>query len=190
VDGGNRYDSTEFGTIYGATDLEGCFAETLARYRPSPAVLAALGRDAEWRRRGFMDPGSVPADWRHRRVIVHLELGREVRFLDVEATATHTVLTEELAEELADVGHGPLDVAGVRGPDRRITRAIAQWAYTALDQSGDPAFAGIRYLSRLGPYECWAIFDRTPVLEIGRHTITTGTRALRSVQDVFGIRVF
>ncbi|MCG8376733.1 MAG: RES domain-containing protein, partial [Chlorobiales bacterium] len=40
---GNRFDSpTEnFRVCYFATDLEACFGETLARFRPDPALIAA-----------------------------------------------------------------------------------------------------------------------------------------------------
>jgi hypothetical protein len=39
--GGNRFDAADWGSLYFATDLEGCFAETLAAFRPSSALLAA-----------------------------------------------------------------------------------------------------------------------------------------------------
>ena len=152
--GGNRFDSSDWGTLYFATNLEGCFAETLARFRPSAHLFAVLKDDDDWQHRGFMVPGSVPADWRHRRVAVRVELDGESRFLDVEIAESHVVLTQELAEELDDLGYDALDVAIVRGGDRRVTRAIAEWAYLAVDlDSDEPAFSGVRYVSpprRLG----------------------------------------
>lgn len=190
VVGGNRFDSLEFGTLYFATDLEGCFAETPSRFRPSARMLAALEDDADWRERGFMAPGSVPADWRYRRVALRARVGPRSRFLDVETPETQTVLTEELARELDELGVERLDVAVVRGQDRRVTRLLADRAYGAIDSAGRPAFAGIRYVSRLGDHECWAIFDRSRLEVVERRTITSSMAPLQSVASRFGLRVF
>lgn len=80
-----------------------------------------------------------------------------VRFLDVEAPETREGLRHELASILAFYGYDDLDVAVVRGADRRITRWIGQWAYDQSDERGNPMFAGVRYLSpehRLGMLGC------------------------------------
>lgn len=190
VVGGNRFDSLEFGTLYFATDLEGCFAETLARYRPSARMLAALEDDADWRDRGFMAPGSVPADWRHRRIALRARIAPRARFLDVEAPETQTVLTEDLARELDELGVERLDVAVVRGHDRRVTRLLADWAYGAIDSAGQPAFAGIRCVSRLGDHECRAIFERSTLEVVERRTITLSLAPLQRTSASFGLRVF
>jgi len=189
--GGNRFDSSDWGTLYFAMNLEGCFAETLARFRPSAHLLAVLKDDDDWQRRGFMEPGSVPADWRHRRVAVRVELHRESRFLDVEVAESHVVLTQELAEELDDLGYAALDVAVVRGGDRRVTRAIAEWAYLAVDlDSDEPAFGGVRYVSRIGDWECWSIFDRTPLAELERRSIALEMPELVRIGARFGLRLY
>jgi hypothetical protein len=67
---GNRFDSPvgNYSVVYFATKLEGCFGETLARCRPDPTLPAAF--QGEWSTRGFMLPGEIPADWRHRRLAV------------------------------------------------------------------------------------------------------------------------
>ena len=36
---GNRYDVSGGGVLYCATEFEGCYAENLARYRPSPRMM-------------------------------------------------------------------------------------------------------------------------------------------------------
>ncbi len=54
----------------------------------------------------------------------------------------------------------------MRGPDRLLTRAIAALVYAQTDQEGEPLYSGLRYLSRTGDFECWAIFDGTTVLEV------------------------
>ncbi len=187
--GGNRFHSTEHGTIYFATKLDGCFAETLARFRVKASMLAALEADDDWQSRGFMPPGSVPADWRHRRVALRVAVDKTSRFLDAEAPETHVVLTEELAEELGDLGYDYLDVGVVRGRDRQITRLIAEWTFDAEDFSGEPAFAGVRYVSRHADFECWALFDRTPVIELERRAITHGMTGLQRMARRFGLVV-
>ena len=110
--------------------------------------LLALVED-EWRRVGFMDAGSVPADWRQRRTAVHVRFRKDACFLDVEFPATHQFLRVELAPAIAALELGDLDVAAVRGPDRRVTQMISEWAYMARDDERT-RYSGIRYVSRLG----------------------------------------
>lgn len=67
---GNRFDSPAgtYGVRYFATTLAGCFGEILARFRADPTLAKVIGE--EWRERGFMDVGDIPADWRQRRTAV------------------------------------------------------------------------------------------------------------------------
>lgn len=153
---GNRFDSPSgsFGVLYFGSSLEGCYGETLARFRPSPAVIAAVGD--EWANLNFMDFGAVPAEWRQRRSAVKVTLPPESIFLDVEAAETQQYLRDELAGGLAALGHSDLDVSTVRGPDRRVTRMIAEWTAVQSDEDGNPYYAGM--LSRLNTeWECWAV---------------------------------
>lgn len=166
--GGNRFDSLygTFGVCYFATDLEGCFRETLARYRPDPE-LADLVRD-EWNERGFMTVGGIAKGWRDKRVIGHVALHLALPFLDFEHPETHRALEEALGSDgLAQLGYEQLDVGVMRGQDRRVTRTIADWAQAARNENG-PMFAGIRYVSRLGDFECWAVFDNVLIAEMSR----------------------
>lgn len=182
---GNRFDTPDGGVLYCATTAVGCYAETLARFRPSAAVgLAAQEDDPE-----FVICGGVPADWRHRRVRVSVALVEPLPFLDVEAPQTHEFLTTELADRLTPLGVTVLDVAQVRGPNRLITRAIATWAFGVLNDDGF-RYAGIRYMSRLGDHECWAVFQGNEVQERSRATITTSDPDLTAVADQFGLRIF
>jgi hypothetical protein len=159
---GNRFDVLGGGVLYAATRLEGCYAETLARFRPSPRVLAAIRSDD-----GYMNAGSVPADWRERRCKFEIRCLDPLPFLDVEDPLTHTYLTSQMAAVLVSLGvNTPLDVASLRGANRLLTRAIALWAYGATDEQDLPVYSGIRYKSRLGDWECWAIFQGTE-LEFG-----------------------
>lgn len=189
---GNRFDSpTEnFRVCYFATDLEACFGETLSRFRPDPALIAAADED------GFMPAGSVPADWRNQRIAVQVEfvpneLLPELRFLDVEALKTRRELRRELASLLAYYGYEDLDVPTVRGADRRITRWIAKWAFEQRDADGAPVFAGVRYLSRLNTaWECWAVFHDVEIKEITREPIERENEALKTIARHFDLTVF
>jgi hypothetical protein len=193
ADGGvNRFDplTIDSGVLYFGSDLDTCFGETLARLRPSLAVLAVV--EEEWRARGFMDAGTVAADWRQRRTAVHIRLPEDALFLDAESPKTHQFLRQELALGLSALGFGDLDVAAVRGPDRRVTRLIADWAYLAEDE-GRPRYAGVRYESRLrSGWECWALFDDEDMeLEvIETLPVTREMPALQRVAGLFELRVF
>jgi hypothetical protein len=191
---GNRFDSPTgaYRVLYFATTLEGCFGETLARFRPDPSMLALV--QDEWSQRGFMRVGDVPSDWRQRRIAVHVRFppeppfSRGVRFLDVESLETREVLRAELAPLLAFYKLTDLDVAAVRGSDRRITRWIGQWAYDARNDDGSPRFGGIRYLSRLNTdWECWAVFHDVPIAELDRRPILRADEALLSVAAHYGL---
>jgi hypothetical protein len=155
-------------------------------------MLVLIGDD--WADGGFMRVGDVPADWRQRRLAVHVTFPAQdafahgVQFLDVEALETREHLRGELGPVLAFYGFTDLDVATVRGGDRRITRWIGQWAYDQRNQAGTARFAGIRYLSRLNTdWECWAVFDDVPIVEINRRPILRTDEALLRVAKSYGL---
>jgi hypothetical protein len=187
---GNRFDSPTRGysVCYFATQLAGCFGETLARFRPDPALAAVATED------GFMDSGDVPADWRYRRLEVRAtptQNGNPIQFLDVEHLDTRQALRDKLGGLLAFYGYHDLDVAVIRGADRRITRYVGAWAYDQRNPDGNPTYAGIRYLSRLNTsWECWAVFDRVKLTELERRPILQGDEALAGVASTYGLRVF
>lgn len=189
---GNRFDplTLDYGVLYFGTDLECCFGETLARLRPNLQMLAVVKE--EWEELGFMNAGSVAADWRQRRTAVHVRLPERLQFVDVEAPGTHQYLRGELAGDLVSLGIADLDVGAVRGPDRRMTKMISEWAYTAT-KDGEPCFAGIRYESRIRTgWECWAVFDDgdldIEVLET--LPITPEMPELLTVANLFGLKIF
>ena len=189
---GNRFDSPagDYRVCYFSTTLEGCFGETLARFRPDPGLAAVASEE------GFMALGEVPADWRHRRLAVRVTPEPSVSLpalalLDVEAPATRAVLRRELGELLAFHGYSDLDVAVVRGGDRRITRWIGRWAHEQRDSDGRQKFAGLRYLSRLSSdWECWALFEGAALAEQERHPLSRHDPALARVAELHGLTVF
>lgn len=182
---GNRFDVLDAGVLYAATDSAGCFAETLAHLRPTAAMRAIRAESDEH----LMEVGAVAADWRVRRALVSFGLADPLQFLDVDAPATHTYLTQALADELVVLAIDNLDVAITRGNNRLLTRAIAAWAFAAVDDAGARRFAGIRYGSRLGPYECWAIFEGATIVNRVENAIPKADAALLVFANDFGLTV-
>lgn len=131
---GNRFDVPGGGVLYAATTAEACYAETLARFRPTPRM-RELFRDEE---PGFMVVGGVPQDWRLQRHLASIRLADSLPFLDVEAPETHEFLNEVLANDLVALGYEqPLNMSTVTNQDRRLSRLIAEYAYTALQRVAD-----------------------------------------------------
>ncbi|HST55233.1 MAG TPA: RES family NAD+ phosphorylase [Solirubrobacteraceae bacterium] len=189
---GNRFDSPtgDYRVCYFATTPDGCFGETLSRFRPDPRLSAIAHEE------GFMALGEIPADWRHRRLAVRAqpapgETIPTIRFLDVEAAETRAVLRQELGELLAFYGYSDLDVPTIRGVDRRVTRWIGRWAYEQRDSEDRLQFAGIRYLSRLSSeWECWALFEGVPLIEHERRPISRENEALVRIANLYELTVF
>ena len=183
---GNRFDVPGGGVLYCATEPAGCYAEVLARFRPSAAVRAAVQDEDP----GFMICGGVPADWRDRRLEVELDLVDALPFLDVEHEATHEYLTTAVAREMAALSIPVIDVGVIRGPNRLATRAVAAWTYAAQDDEGNLRYSGIRYMSRLGDHECWAVFEGTEVREVARTPIRRTNAAMQQVAATWELNVF
>lgn len=188
---GNRFDSPTggYGVLYFGSDLETCFAETLARFRPDLKVIAAL--KGEWKSRGFVELGSVPADWRFQRIAVRVSLSGSLPFLDLESGDTLEHLRMELANSLVAFGHTDLDMGVVLGKDRRVTRLISQWAYDAIGEDENALYGGIRYLSRVVPgHECWAAFEDCSISVTQEVAISEEDPHLKRVARRYGLRVF
>lgn len=192
---GNRYDVPGGEVLYAATEVRACFGETLARFRPTPKILAYLEEQSPDDQEGwFMVAGGIPTDWRLQRRIVGLSPeDPPLPFLDVEHPDTQAFLSQELASTLVALGHDDenVDLGDVHTRDRRFSRAIASWAYTAVDEDGDFRFSGIRYASRINTaWECWAIFDGTPVYETSRRGIELNDPDLTAVCTMWNLRAF
>lgn len=183
---GNRFDVAGGGVLYFGSDEAGCFAETLARFRPTAAMRAIIAEEDP----GFVVCGGVPQDWRTRRLMIEAETIDPLPFVDVEHPDTHEFLTSAMAPQLDALGVSVLDVATLRGPNRAVTRAISTWTYAATDSNGAPEYSGLRYVSRLGDHECWAVFDGTELQVRSRVGLELGNAALQEVAEDFGLRVF
>jgi len=150
--GSGRFDDLrrQFRVLYAAAQRRGAFIETLARVRPSLEYLASVNAITSSER---PPAPSVPTHWYHRRGVGQLRLGPRQRWLDLRAPETREALRGEMARTLRDLGLSDLDVAGVIGPMRDLTQAIARWAY-------EQGYAGIAYRSRLDErLTLWAVFE-------------------------------
>jgi hypothetical protein len=192
---GNRYDVPGGAVLYAATQARACFGETLARYRPSPKMRQVLeaAADVDLDDEGnFMVTGGITTDWRLIRTVLSLAIRDPLPFLDVEEPETHAFLSEELTQKFVAIGlNENLDLGDIHTRDRRISRTIAEWAYTAVDENGEFRFSGIRYLSRLSlDWECWAIFDGSHVEELARRSIELSDPDLQAVAAMWDLRTF
>jgi RES domain len=197
---GNRFDSPTgaYGVRYFASNLDGCYGETLARFRADKKLAKVIG--SEWSELGFMSVGDIPADWRQRRGAVRVRFPSDgantafsagVRFLDIESVHTREALLPDFEPLLKFYGYSDLDVAVVRGHDRRFTRYISQWTYEQVDEQDRPMYAGIRYLSRLNSeWELWAVFDRVALEELARRAILPHDEALTRVATMYKLTVY
>lgn len=111
--------SGAYGVRCFATELEGCYGETLARFRAHKKLAEVIGE--EWAERGFMRVGDIPADWRQRRGAVRVRFADAanrsfaagVRFLDIESVHTREALLPDFEPLLRFYGYADLDVAVV-----------------------------------------------------------------------------
>jgi hypothetical protein len=194
---GNRFDSPlgSYQMLYFSSSLEGCFGETLARFRPDVGLLKVIG--TEWQDLGFMGIGDVPRDWRQKRLAVRVRFPSDparfpagIDFLDVDSIATRETLRSELAGILAYYNLSDADAATVYSNDRRVTRWIGQWAYDAHDEQGKPLYAGIRYSSRLDPsWECWGVFHDVPIASHETRPVSEHDEAMRKIAKTYKLRV-
>lgn len=159
---GYRFDVAGAGVMYAATEPVGAYTETVQSFRLSAATLAACKATQP----GLMVSCNIPADWRDHRRLITFTVPGGLPFLDVDATASHTELTRHLAAELVSLGYEALDVSLVRSNHRLLTRLIATWTYLEERADGSPRYSGIRFVSKLGDHECWALFEGVPIADV------------------------
>jgi RES domain len=154
---GSRYDDPlgAYRVLYASTQRLGCFLETLARFRPDPAVVAEL-REIE----GDDDTlaaGTVPASWLDDRCVGRAGL------TGVYCDIGHS---QSLAW-LRDVVGADIDAAAIRrSVPRAFTQAVGRRIYELADGRGGSRFAGVRYGSRLGDEIVnWAVFEPAELLD-------------------------
>ncbi len=182
--GGERYDdpNREYRVLYAGAPRRVAFLETLAQFRPDPALLAAE-RDT-----GLSDEDDsvladpVPNLWLDRHLVGALRLTPGQRWLDLRKLRTRQALRSVFAAELVSLGLEDLDASTVTGPYRELTQAISRWAY-------DRGYQGIAFPSRHEPrYSNWAIFEGAAFEPVGEpRRISRRDRSLTYVLRQFGL---
>ncbi len=137
-----------------------------------------------------MNHGGIPAAWREMRSIFLIDCVEPLPFLDLEDPGTLSFLDRELATVLCEVEiNSPLDISLIRGNNRRLTRAISAWAANQMDEDGEFVYSGIRYKSRLGDWECWAIFEETEVKIVRIQEIRRTNPDLLAVANLYHLTI-
>jgi hypothetical protein len=195
-----RGELAQFTVLYTATEIEACFAELLAPFRPAHRwVRRGLERttplppgdpdnhDADGQS-GIARRGFVPLDFLVKRRIAAFHIAGRARLLDLRAAETTSALSAhpDLRPLMREIDRGQLEPGDFTGNDLRITQAIARWAY-------DNEFDGVAYAS---PYDStgrrtyWALFPRVRL--IGAHPselIASDDPFLRAIADQFGLHI-
>jgi hypothetical protein len=191
---GNRFDdpgghrgvpaTQRFRVLYLATESAGAFGETLASYRPDLAGLAGAGAPPP-------SHPSVPASWRLARRLGSAVLHPSLRLADLAAAESTHYLRGVLAPVALSLGLNDIDFSTLIGPQRLFTQEAARAIYDERDPSGQPLYAGLRYLSRLNPaWECWAVFvDRLQHTVIRVEVIPPNHPGLHDAARILGLAI-
>lgn len=190
---GNRWDDPRgiYRCLYVSSQRVGAFLETLAYYRPDPAVVAVL-QDIEGETDSLL-PGHLPADdWFAAR---RLGTGRlRGAFADVAHSESLGYLRTELSGALLRHSIQDLDASTIRGPaPRAFTQEVSRHIYECTDV-GKSQFDGIRYLSRFGDdVENWALFERARPMagleSLSVEQIAPGDNDLKMAIELHGVRL-
>lgn len=190
---GNRWDDAHavYRVIYASSQLEACFVEVLARFRPDPHVVAGLAAIAG--PDDTLPAGIIPRSWLRNRVVGQATANG--CFADVNHARSLGYLHANLAARLVHFGIRELDGAAIRlTAPRRFTQEVSSHIYALADDAGQPVFAGIAYRSRFGDnYQNWAVFERPQDQEMfGDPRVTeidAGARELGAALDLLGLRL-
>ena len=189
VIGHERFDDPlrQYRVLYAAAQRAGCFAETLASFRPSLSSLAI-----ERAVRNADEPlrtAQVPAAWWRNRLMATFRLAPG-NWLDLRTLTTFQVLREEFAELAGSLGLADVDLSAatgrvaIAGQERRLTQAISRWAF-------EHDYHGIVYTSRLHHrFACWAIFESANIQSLGAPApITPADPDFTRIARAFGLKV-
>lgn len=200
----NRFDLPGQATLYTSTKRQGAYAEVLADLRPKIDDLEALAARVfddvdegshpihdEWCERGHMLAGNIARIWQTERLIAQIDVPRDQGwYIDIENPVSLQVLRTQLAPVLKDQKIADMDVSVIRGHNRVVTCAAAEWiSQQYLDDGSVPL--GIRYLSRHGTeWECWATLPETKTTAAHTETLDVRTDTdLRTIAELFNLRL-
>ena len=189
---GNRWDDPQgtYRVLYASSTRFGAFVETLARFRPDLAIVAALSEID-----GTGDPipaGTVPRGWFVHRLIGGADLLGA--YVNIGAAESLAVLRARAAGRAIHYGLADIDAAAIRGASRGFTQELSRLVYECQTARGEP-FAGIRYSSRLDDASTnWAIFEPSgvsapPFTFGGAHPIEEDDTDVQRAMAVLGLRL-
>jgi hypothetical protein len=161
---GNRYDDPEgeYRVLYAAGQRRGAFLETLARFRADVHLIAELAQIDDDPEYPTIEAATVPHEWLETRCI-GAATADSLDFVDISHSRSLAHLRHELAATLVHYGLDDLDAGDIR---KRTPRALTQEVSRYVFERPE-AFAGIRYLSRLGDeLSNWGIFEGSELDEI------------------------
>lgn len=188
----NRWDdpTDTYRVLYAATQRRATFVETLARFRPDPAVVAGLAQ-IDGGDEGALTPGQVPVSWVAARAMGSASL--EGLFVDVGASESLAYLQNVMASRLVHYGVQELDGSVIREARRELTQEMSLHVFSQADLMGSPIFMGIAYQSRLGnEFTNWAIFERAdqdPVRHAAVDPIALDDVDLVATLALFGLKL-
>lgn len=188
-----------FRTIYCGTTHAAALGEVIAGkgLRPDLKTIAQL-RDIETN--SPTNPEllefHISEEWRSSRWIETARLHESLRFADIDASETLTILRlvpniARKAQELIDEGKiADFDRSALYG-SHTLTQHLARYVYEQVDGDNSPKYAGIRYTSRLNAqWECWAVFSSRIRRELGfPETILHDNPGLREVSILFKLPI-
>ncbi len=194
-DAGNRWDAVYASaeTVYFGTATQACFAETLAGFRPDPAVVELVKDTAAWTH--HMEPGAIDVDWRANRNLVRAVFDPAGDFVDITAHETIAWINSDPHFKsipiIAQAGSG-LTLSHLTADDRVVTRLLASIIHELKNPDGQHLYQGIRYESKHGQgLECWAVFrDRVLTMTaIDTKTIEKNDPGLEAMASLFGLTI-
>lgn len=163
--GDQRWDDSkhEFRTVYAAENAYGCFVETLAHFRPDPAVVDELSKihvdAADAAAFPSAQPGEVPRNWVDTRLLSSATV--DGLYCDVTTAQTVAAFRPHFLTLSRQLGLADFDAAAIKSAKpRTLTQNIASWLYRA-EAEPDHLWDGVNFASRHGDdLRMWAIFER------------------------------
>lgn len=198
----NRFDLPGSATLYSSTEPQGAYAEVLASLRPRISELAKLAADVfddvgegtdpiteEWGAKGFMAVGNIPTIWHADRNIAQINVQSPSWYVDVEHPVSMQILRSQFVQLLNEHDIEDFDVSVIRGPNRVITCAVAEWVASLYLEDGSVPL-GIRYNSRHSTdWECWASFPDTKAKALHVTGLVSTDKDLRAITKLFGLHI-
>jgi hypothetical protein len=180
---GNRFDDphSTYRVLYASSQRLGCFLETLARFRPDPALMAELAEIAG--ENDFLPPGTVPVEWLRLRIMGRAAIAGE--YADLCSSEWISRLRAELGLRTAvEFGIYDLDASALQNTSpRRLTHLVSRVVYNSgLD--------GIYYRSKYGhDVENWALFEPFKVSPRRSATVPPDDPELQRALVLHGLRL-